>query len=418
MAEQYDTYAAVVVGAGSAGITVVGNLLEKKLAPILWVDDGFDAGRVNGMYREVLSNTQVWLMVAYAEHISVFRKILSGIPARDIWADRSEGDRNDAGAEDRLADMRKMDQEEYCELSYAADMLLMFSEELKKFPSVTSQVGWVTDAVLNENAQPSERWTVRINKDSSSQTVKTQRLILCQGAHPIDDPLPVHIPNIKPLDLDIALSRTRLGTKLGNLGPTTVGVIGASHSAIIVLMNLYAIASQANPDLRVRWLSRHALRYAIQMDGWILRDTTGLKGQPAKWAAENLEPGTLPLSDVGNYITKVGYHKGEDEGTFDEQLPGCEFYIQAIGYENDPIPDLRTSSGKEISPHFNHKKGSFHYVEEGVWGSREDEAKIPGLYGAGIAWPERVQDPHGNIELAVGFLKFMKFVQREMPGWN
>jgi hypothetical protein len=48
-------YAAVVCGGGPAGITVLGNLLERKLGPVLWVDDLFEAGRVNKSYREVPS---------------------------------------------------------------------------------------------------------------------------------------------------------------------------------------------------------------------------------------------------------------------------------------------------------------------------------------------------------------------------
>ena len=295
----------------------------------------------------------------------------------------------------------------------------MFSEELRKFTVVTSQVGWVTGAELDEKASESVRWTVNIDADGLKKTVRTQRLILCQGAHPIADPLPVHIPNIKPLDLDTALSTTKLIEMFGHSGPTTVGVIGASHSAIIVLMNLYKVASEFNQELRIRWFTRHDLRYAVQMDGWILRDTTGLKGLPAQWAAENLEPGTLPRSDVSNYLTKVGYQKGEDEGAFDEHLPGCEYYIQAIGYRNNAIPELKTISGEEADAHFNYTKGSFHHIEEeSDLGAKGTRAKIPGLYGSGIAWPERVQDPHGNIELAVGFLKFMKFVKREIPAWN
>lgn len=46
-------YSAVVVGAGPAGAAVVGNLLEQKKAPILWVDDLFQSGRLNKYYREV-----------------------------------------------------------------------------------------------------------------------------------------------------------------------------------------------------------------------------------------------------------------------------------------------------------------------------------------------------------------------------
>ena len=48
-------YAAVVCGGGPAGITVVGNLLQRKVGPILWVDNLFEAGRVNRAYREVPS---------------------------------------------------------------------------------------------------------------------------------------------------------------------------------------------------------------------------------------------------------------------------------------------------------------------------------------------------------------------------
>lgn len=46
-------YEAVVVGAGPAGLAAVGNLLEQKKAPILWVDDRFNGGRLDRYYREV-----------------------------------------------------------------------------------------------------------------------------------------------------------------------------------------------------------------------------------------------------------------------------------------------------------------------------------------------------------------------------
>ena len=46
-------YEAVVVGAGPAGLAVVGNLLEQKKVPILWVDNKFHGGRLDESYREV-----------------------------------------------------------------------------------------------------------------------------------------------------------------------------------------------------------------------------------------------------------------------------------------------------------------------------------------------------------------------------
>ena len=46
--------AAVVVGAGPAGLAVMGNLLEKQLGgKIAWVDPFFQGGRINRKYREV-----------------------------------------------------------------------------------------------------------------------------------------------------------------------------------------------------------------------------------------------------------------------------------------------------------------------------------------------------------------------------
>lgn len=46
-------YEAVVVGSGPAGVAVVGNLLEQKKSPILWIDKEMAGGRLNKYYREV-----------------------------------------------------------------------------------------------------------------------------------------------------------------------------------------------------------------------------------------------------------------------------------------------------------------------------------------------------------------------------
>jgi len=42
---------------------------------------------------------------------------------------------------------------------------------------------------------------------------------------------------------------------------------------------------------------------------------------------------------------------------------------------------------------------------------------VSGLYGAGIAFPEKVLDPEKNVEYAVGLFKFMKYLQRVVPAW-
>ena len=45
--------AAVVVGAGPAGLAIVGNLLERQIGKVAWIDPYFQGGRVNRKYREV-----------------------------------------------------------------------------------------------------------------------------------------------------------------------------------------------------------------------------------------------------------------------------------------------------------------------------------------------------------------------------
>jgi hypothetical protein len=51
-----------------------------------------------------------------------------------------------------------------------------------------------------------------------------------------------------------------------------VGVVGSSHSAILVLRN---ILEAANPPSKVVNLYRSPLLYAVYMDGWIKYDNTG-----------------------------------------------------------------------------------------------------------------------------------------------
>lgn len=415
----HSQYAAVVVGAGPAGVTCVGNLLERKVEPILWVDDKFNGGRVNAQYREVPSNTKVGLFIDFATAVSAFRKIVSGAPSRSRWEEPSESDSVSVGNKDKLQNLRRLDATKGCDLSHAADMVVMLTEGLKKTPGIVTQKGRVGEAVLDE---ASLRWTVRLkNENQPAQdisSVQTQRLILCTGSSPTETPLPGNVEHLPDLDLDTALSPTKLSHIMSPLGPTTVSVIGASHSAILVLRNLYNLASSSKPDLKVRWLTRHALRYAEFMDGWILRDNTGLKGEVAGWAKQNLEPEAFSKSDVSNYITTISYESGAEKEVFEKHLPGSDFVIQAIGYKRDPIPNLKTASGRTITPNFNHEKGSFTYVKESDGGNTDDSAKLPGVYGAGIAWPQRVKDPHGNVEYAVGFWKFMRFVKQVSPEWN
>jgi len=210
------------------------------------------------------------------------------------------------------------------------------------------------------------------------------------------------------LDLDVALSPSLLASTLPETIGTTVGVIGSSHSAITVLINLFNIATSTHKHLRVKWFSRRPLQYAEYKDGWILRDNTGLKGIAATFARENLEDDKMPHSEVSKYIEKIDC-SGDPRPMYESALPKCTHLIQAIGFRRDPLPTLTRDGAPLHDVIYDHKKGGF---------SDREGRTLPRLYGAGIAFPEMVTDPAGNTELAVGFWKFMKYVRNVVPEWT
>ncbi|GAM89280.1 hypothetical protein ANO11243_073170 [Dothideomycetidae sp. 11243] len=146
------------------------------------------------------------------------------------------------------------------------------------------------------------------------------------------------------------------------------------------------------------------------MDGWTLRDNTGLKGEVAQWAKNNLEPERFKDSPVSACVTPIAYDMVHESETFEEHLTGCDYIVQAIGYRRDPLPRLKRGVGT-IEVDYDRLTGAF--LDMGQNGE-----KIPGLYGAGIAFPEKVTDPHGNVEYAVGMWKFMRYMKRVSCDWN
>ncbi|PQE33166.1 pyridine nucleotide-disulfide oxidoreductase-domain-containing protein [Rutstroemia sp. NJR-2017a WRK4] len=381
-------FSAVVVGAGPAGIAVVGNLLEQAKSPILWVDEQFQGGRLNKYYREVPSNTKVKFFTQYADAVKPFREIAEETPEPNAYSH-----------------MKGLDQEKTCHIAQAADLCLMLTKGFNKGKGVQKQLGRVSAASWSDGAN----WKVKVSSEDEKlepYTVSSDLLVLCTGSHPITSPLPVSEP--KEIGLDPALNPPLLSKLIPSDTPQTIAVIGASHSAILVLRNLYNLASTSHPQLRIRWFTRHALRYAEERDGWILRDNTGLKGEVATWARENLEEAKLPSSPVSQFLDKVPTSRETEEKDYKEHLVGCSHVIQAIGFAKNEVP-LFERDGKPFEVAYDNETGGFKDAEGDV---------VRGLYGAGIAWPEKVVDPEGNTEYAVGLWKFMKYLKRVTPTWK
>ncbi|PCH01350.1 FAD-dependent pyridine nucleotide-disulfide oxidoreductase [Penicillium occitanis (nom. inval.)] len=398
-------YAAVVVGAGPAGIAVLGNLLELGLTRIAWIDPVFDGGRVNSKYREVPSNTKVSFFRSYATGVQPFRNIAQT-----------------AKTPNAFSVMNKLDQDETCSLHYAADMIKDLTAGLMKMKQVSPFRGEVMSANFEDNKS---RWTVRIHSTDPSSTnieVSTPRLILCTGSSPKSLPSPTpsiagtssSSTNLTELNLDTVLKPSLLAEVLPRDEAITIAVIGGSHSAILAIMNLVDLAQTTHPSLRLKWFTRNPLKYAEFMEGgWILYDNTGLKGQAAQFAREQLEDSRLPNSVAGRFIEKVDTSdRTHEEEIYRSHLPGCTHVVYAIGYERNPLPEL-SRNGQAILP----LQGDLKW-DSGFGGFLDAQGHVvPGLHGAGIAFPETVVDPRGNVEQAVGFFKFMKFLKRVTPTW-
>lgn len=383
--------AALVVGAGPSGIAVVGNLLE-LLPPdkvVLWVDPRFQGGRINAHYREVPSNTKVKLFLDYAQAVEPFREIVESTPKPNA-----------------ITALQDLNPSDTCPLGKAGDMLLTLTSGLSANSRVKISHATVGDA---QWVSANSSWNMRIDDENlnTSTSVEAPIVVYCTGSSPTVLPLPVSIlrqPNI--LDLDIALKPSLLKEHIPRDRELCVGVIGASHSAILVLMNLVKLHTDSHPLLKVRWFTRTKnLKYAEDMGDWILYDNTGLKGLAADFAQKHLDGESFSRSHVSGFITRVDCSGGTNQElqAYIQEMPSCDYLVQAVGYTRHPLPRLHQNL------RYNHETGGF--LEQST------DSPVPGLFGTGIAFPERVVDPHGNVEYSVGFIKFMRYLKKVMPKW-
>ncbi|KAI0836549.1 pyridine nucleotide-disulfide oxidoreductase-domain-containing protein [Hypoxylon sp. FL0890] len=383
--------AAVVVGAGAAGIAALGNLLEvfRPESSIAWVDPHFQGGRINARYREVPSNTKVCHFLAYADGVEPFREIAQA-----------------SSKPNAIAFLQSLPQDDTCSLRYAGDMLQMLSDGLLKNHRVSSWKGTVTHAEWDKT---DSAWflTVQDGDGNVVQHLRTPLVVYCTGASPTVVPLPTGISPVPDiLELDIFLKPSLLSETLPRGRDVCVGVIGASHSAVLVLMNLFTLSRNSHPLLRVRWFSRaKRLKYAEDKGDWILYDNTGLKGCAAQFAREHLDGERLLHSDVGKIVTRIDCSGGPEQETqaMLREVPGCDYVVQAVGFSTRALPI------KQQNASFDHQTGFF--IDQTM------HNPVSGLHATGIGFPERVVDPLGNVEYAVGFLKFMKFLKRVVPEW-
>ncbi|WVW81108.1 hypothetical protein I302_103099 [Kwoniella bestiolae CBS 10118] len=377
------SYKAIVIGAGPGGLATMKSLLDVGLNKICWIDKNFKGGRLNELYREISSNTKVGIYLDAVHASPTCQRIIESTPSPNA-----------------ITGLEKIDRDETCQLSLAGDMIEMLQRGILKDKGVEK-----VQAEVKEISLEGSTWSIGLHNHPSPLT--SPRLFLCTGSHPLTPKFHTpYNPHLKVLDLDRCMIKSTLPSLFPRDQKSVVGVIGNSHSGVLVCRNLYEIQKEQQRDLRIINFKRSEIRYAIYREDGIVYDNTGLKGDTADWSKDHMDN---PSTDVREVIEQVDISHNAEE-VYKKRLGECTHLIYAVGYEANPYPRI-TIDGKEV------KQDDLTFDQQTSEFSLSGK-KVKGLYGLGIAHPERSHDPEGNEENNVGLAKFFKFGETCQELWK
>jgi len=380
-------YKAIVVGAGPSGLACVGNILDRLKEAgevdgdrVLWIDPLFQAGRLN-VYPEVPSNTKVCLFTQFATECKSFCD-----------------DKSEEGV--FLKKLSELDPQKGCKLKLAAGLCKELTDHLRS----TSPILKCHKSLVKELNYSMEKghWRV-ISEDGVVFT--SEKVFLTTGSQPRSLQT-INDDNV--IDLDDALNPEILSSKISSKDQV-IALYGSSHSAMLVLMNLLSVMDYTGVILNYY---RQPAKFASFPDpighpDQILHDNTGLKGEVAQWVKKwiGLEGTAFDEFFTGRLkrIKTTTTCNNFDDNT---PLTSPNKVIYAVGYQRNPLPKI-IHSNTELS------HNSLDYNSSGQLSSSPGRL-IDGLYGFGIAFPERVKDLDGADELAVGLWKFMKYIKKSI----
>jgi len=360
-------FKATVVGAGPAGLAIMGRLLSAKLAPILWIDRAFEGGKLVD-YQKVPANTKT----------IYFKKFMSECPAFDEFLKQNDTELNPNEIfKDSNPDTPPI-------LSHAYQMCKKLTKniELKHF-SKTEILKSKVESLLYKN----EVWEVstKCNKKYNSEIV-----ILATGSEPrkIDFLGKTQIPlealvNDDPEELSKYVNENDI-----------VGVFGSSHSSVLALKHLEKLPK---PPKKIYMFYREKIRYAVHTDNGIIYDNLGLKGQAAIWAKEYLEAGKSRIIEI-HWLKDSNIEKE----IYEKYLTKCTKIAPTIGFQRLKLPKIFVENEFGLKEIDNISyDGTNLKINKG-----KIEEPLNNIWGIGIAFPRHVKDLSGIIGMDVGIYKF------------
>ena len=336
----------LIIGAGVGGIAGIGVLHDLGIPydDIIWVDSEFNVGRIGEFYTTVPANNTTQKFIDFINACATFRECEA----------------------DSLKELQAQDPNVFPELGIIVPALKDITAHIRAH--ARSYKGWLKDLHFENDF-----WCAQVGDIA----IKARHVILATGSHPRE----LNYENLNVIPLDYALDKATLATYVNQ--DSTIGIIGGSHSGILIIKYLHELAIK-----KIINLYRSPIVYTYDAGGWNANAFNGLKGSTADFAREVLEGPNPPANIIRAYNNEENRKK---------YLPECDKVIYSVGYEPNPTP--LTPEHQHLT--YNDKTGVI----------------APRLFGIGLAFPEYYCDPQGNVDHRVGLTSFMDYAQRIIPQW-
>ena len=268
-----------IIGAGPAGIIVLGLLLDMGTDPksIIWMDPEFNVGRIGKYYSSVPGNAKTKTYIEFLQSCNTFQEANSPAAAK----------------------LFDMDQETEFPLQVIVEPLADITKYL------CTKVNCKKENLCSLNFAD-DVWHVGTSKECFTAS----HVVLAVGAHPkkLDYDCCNEIP------LDIALDKETLRCNVDN--QDTVAVVGSAQSAILLLKYLSEMCVGRIINF---------YRNPIEFDG-----ESGLKAATARWARDVLLK--HPPANLWRIYNSCDALKA--------WLPICTKIIYAVGFERNDLPNI------------------------------------------------------------------------------
>lgn len=272
----------VIVGAGPAGIIIVGLLLELGTDPksIIWLDPEFNVGRLGKYYASVPGNAKTKIYIEFLQSCQIFMEANS--PAYHKLFD--------------------LDQE----IEYPLNVIVEPLADISNY--LCTKVRCKKDNLCSLNFN-NDLWSVGTTKECFTSS----HVILALGAHPkkLDYDCKQEIP------LDLAFDKEVLEKYVGV--KDTVAVVGSGQSAILLLKYLSELQTG-----RIINFYRNPIEFGGE---------SGLKAATARWAQDVLLK--TPPANLLRLFNSCDALKA--------WLPICTKIIYAVGFERNDLPTINNA---------------------------------------------------------------------------